>query len=331
MRGWICRRYTDPFEIELAELDERDPGPNEVKIRMRAGGISWEALILRGKYQVQPPLPYTVGGEIAGDIIATGSAVKRFKPGDPVIAVVNELSNESGGGCFVDRPTINQRFVVPLPSGFSYEEGAALRSSYETSFHGLVRRGNLTERDVLLVHGAAGGVGSAAIQIARHYGATTIAVASTTNKRAAAIEDGASYAFAPDAAELRTAIRDITKGRGVDIVYDPVSGDLFDAATSVIAPGGRLLVVGFTSGRFASIATNRILVKMISVIGVELRRFTLLYPDIAARDRDTVLALASQSHIRPRISKVFRMEDLPDAFAHIDSRQAIGKAVIVNA
>jgi NADPH2:quinone reductase len=326
MKAWVCRRYVDPFEIALEDVPLREPGPTEVQIRIRAAGITFgQSLVLTGKYQIAPPLPFTPSNEMSGVVVAVGSAVTRWRPDDEVIAVMFTL----GGGFLAEMATVDQRFVFGKPAILDFVEAAAFPNNYYTAYHALLRRGGLKDGETLVVHGASGGVGTASVQIGAALGATVIATGSDDERLQKVAELGATHVINHLREPLRDRIKALTEDRGADVFLDPVGGDLFDASLRAIAPGGRILVVGFTSGRFAAAPTNIVLVKMVSIIGVDGRVFMNMQNDVAMRDFHDLLEWADSGRIRPHIGAKYRLSEVPEAFAHLARREIVGKCVIV--
>lgn len=327
MKAWICRRYVDPFEINYEEVPEKEPQDDEVQVDVRAVGLNFgEALVVAGKYQVKPPLPYIFGVEAAGIVSRCGKSVTRFKPGDKVVVMNSDIS----GGCCADKVTTSQQWVYPIPANLDFTLAASFASTYGTSYHALCRRIQLKAEDVLVVHGASGGVGLAAVQIGKMLGATVIATGGDDEKLAIVREQGADYVINANTDAVRERILEITRGRGADVHYDPVGGKMFEASMRAIAPGGCILVVGFTSGEHVKVATNHILVKMVSVIGVEYRAYMRDHPELARSDFAQVSELIGKGILRPYVSKTFKMPELQEAIQYLADRKVIGKCVILN-
>jgi NADPH2:quinone reductase len=277
-----------------------------------------DVLMIAGEYQVKPELPFVVGGEGAGVVLETGKGVTAFQPGDRVLCP---------GGC-VEQVVTNASRVTALPDNVSFDDAAAFRANYATALYGL-QRGRLEETDTLLVHGAAGGVGLAAVDVGKAYGARVIATASTSEKRAVAMEMGADHVI-DYSTGFREEVKALTDGRGANVIYDPVGGDVFDESMRCIAPFGRILIVGFTSGRAALAKTNHLLVKDAEVIGFTIGALARHDPDWASRNADELLGWLAEGRIHPYISHRLPLEQTAEALNLIRERKVIGKAVLTS-
>ena len=291
-----------------------------VRVRMRAASVNFpDILMVQGKYQHKPDLPYVPGMEGAGDVVEVGAQVTNVRVGDKVVV---------GGkqGCFAEEIVVPSTAVRALPSGFSYEQGAAYPAAYLTAYVGLVRRGNLQAGETLLVHGAAGGVGLAAVDLGKLLGAQVIATASTSAKREFLKSYGADHVL--EATGFREQVKALTAGRGADVIYDPVGGDVFDESVRCIAFDGRLLVVGFTSGRIPTVNVNMPLIKGFSVVGVRAGEYGRQFPERGAENLRAINAMASAAKLRPHVCARFPLERALEAMAMLQTRQAIGKVVL---
>jgi len=320
MKALVCTAFRgDLSSLEFQDVALPDLGQEDVRVRVRAACVNFPDLLMtEGKYQFKPEPPYIVGQEMAGDVIAVGSAVTKFKAGDRVIG---------GGliGAFAEEDQRPQSQLRALPAGADYASGAAFTAAYITAYVSLVRRAALQPGEWLLVHGAAGGVGLAAVDLGKLLGAHVIATASTEEKRAFLKSYGADHVLPSQG--FREAVKEITGG-GANVIYDPVGGDVFDESVRCIAFDGRLLVVGFTSGRIPSVAVNMPLIKGFSVVGVRAGEYGRKFPakgreDIAAIDR-----LLSEKKIRPHIGARFPLDGAIEAMRTLKDRTIIGKAVI---
>jgi NADPH:quinone reductase len=323
MKAMVCEAFGGPEVLAWREVaDPPMPGPGEVQVRIRARGVQYvDVLMLAGKYQFRPEPPFVPGNEGAGEIVAVGSGVTRFKPGDRVMSrhrlgAFAELANAAAEQC--DR--------VPAP--LSLEEAAVFRGAYSTAYHALLQRGRLAAGDRVLIHGAAVGIGLPAIQIAKLYGATVIATASTDEKRAVCVAEGADHAidYQPG---FRDRVMELTGGRGLDIIYDPINGPSFEESLRCLAWGGRILILGFLGGAPASARTNYLLIKGIEAIGVRIGGLNENHPEIAAANTKTLLDLAAAGKLKPRIWRAFPLEDAAAAVQALIDRAVIGKAVLV--
>ena len=320
MKALVCEAFSDDLStLKFQDVDLPALGPDDVRVAMRAACVNFPDLLMTdGKYQFKPEPPYIVGQEMAGDVTAVGSAVTQFKVGDRVIGggLTGAFAEE------VQRPASQLR---ALPDGADYEGGAAFTSAYLTAYVALVRRAEIEAGEWLLVHGAAGGMGLAAVDLGKFLGARVIATASTEEKRAFLKSYGADHTLPSQG--FREAVKELTGG-GADVIYDPVGGDVFDESVRCIGFDGRLLVVGFTSGRIPSISVNMPLIKGFSVVGVRAGEYGRKFPakgreDIAAIDR-----LLSEKKIRPHIGARFPLDGAIEAMRTLKDRTIIGKAVI---
>lgn len=323
MKAWICRRFAAPFEIAIEDMPVPEPGPGEVRIRVHAAGLSFgETMVLEGRYQKTPPLPYIPSSEMAGVVDACGRGVTRLVPGQRVAAFSVSLD----GGGLAEYCVLPQAFVHGIADDLAFADAAGFLMNHWTAFNALVRRGNLQAGEVLLVHGATGGTGSAALDVGRAIGATVIATGSDDAKLArVAADHRINHVTTP----LRERILQITDGRGADVIFDPVGGDLFDQSMRAIATGGRLLVIGFTSGRPAMARTNVLLVKMISVIGVEGRLAIERMGEQGWNDFREMLAWTANGRLKPQAGTCFAFADARRGYAEILARKHAGKCVVL--
>ena len=325
MKAWVCRRYVAPFEIAVEEIPVPAPGPGELLIEVAAAGLTFgETLVLEGTYQLTPPLPYVPCSELSGIVRACGEGVTRFRPGDPVIAFSFSLS----GGALAEFTVMPEVFVFPKPAGVGFVEAAAIPINFWTAFNALHRRGSLRSSETLVVHGATGGVGLAAVQIGKAIGATVIATGGDDDKLAVVKSLGADHVLNHRTEDLRECIKALTGGRGADVFVDPVGGDLFDLSMRAIAPGGRILVVGFTSGQWAQAKTNILLVKMISVIGVEARLAIETTNGEGMADFLEMLDWVNTGRLTPFVSQIFAFDEAVEGLQAILSRSHVGKCIL---
>src|SRR5580692_2590188 len=324
MKAVVCEAFGGPEVLALRDVpDPRPPGPGEVQVRIAARGVQYvDVLMLAGKYQFRPEPPFIPGNEAAGEVVAVGDGVTRFKNGDRVM-------NRVRLGAFGTLANSKEIDCDPIPAGMGVEEAAVLRVGHHTAYHALMQRGRLQAGDWVLIHGAAGGIGIAAIQVAKLYGAKVIATASSKEKRAACLEEGADFAI--DYREgFRDRVREITGAHdGVDICYDPIGSTVFDESLRCLAWGGRILVLGFLGGGPSTPRTNYLLIKGLEVIGVRLGGVTEQQPEVGRENMRKLLELAGQGELRPRISHSFALENAADAIQTVIDRRVIGKAVLV--
>jgi NADPH2:quinone reductase len=311
----------DITAVDLEEIDLPDPGEGEVQIRIRACAVNFpDLLMVQGKYQFKPPMPFTPGMEAAGDIVAVGSGVTQFAVGDKVVAGLRtggmaEGANTAAAGC------------RRMPEAMSYEEAAGYTTAYLTAYVSLVRRGHLEAGETLLVHGAAGGVGMAAVDLGKQMGATVIATASSKAKLDVLTARGADHVINV-ADGFKDTVKDLTGGRGADVVYDPVGGDVFDESVRCIAWGGRLLVIGFASGRIPDISVNMPLIKGFSVVGVRAGEYGRKDPAKGAENIAAIDEMATKGTIRPYVHASFPLDKAAEAMCQLRDRQVIGKVVV---
>ena len=323
MRAMIVSEWCDPKDMQLVDLPDPQPGPGQVAIDVRAIGCNFfDILMAQGKYQVRPPLPFSPGGEVAGVVRSVGAGVDSVQAGDRVFAML-------GWGGFASVALAPASGVVKMPDSMSFEHGAAFGIVYQTSYFGLVYRTNLQPGETLLVHAAAGGVGLAAVQIGRALGARVLATAGSPSKLEVAKQSGAEAAFDYSTPDWVDRVKEVTGGRGADVIYDPVGGDIFDLSTKCLAFEGRLLVVGFTSGRIPTIQANRILLKNISVVGLHWGAYRQHKPERIPEAMAALFAMYERGHVRPVISSTRPLAEAADALAEISSRKSTGKVLLL--
>ncbi|HVZ07037.1 NADPH:quinone oxidoreductase family protein [Rhodopila sp.] len=323
MKAMVCERFGGPEVLALRDVpDPPPPAPDEIQVRIEARGVQYvDVLMLAGQYQFRPEPPFIPGGEAAGHVVAVGSAVRDFAVGDPVMSrhrlgAFAELGNAKAGLC--DR----------VPDGLTMAQAGVFRGAYTTAYHALLQRGRMRAGEWVLVHGAAGGIGIAAIQMAKAFGAHVIATAGSDAKRAACLEEGADHAI-----DYRNGFVDqvkaLTGGRGVDIVYDPIGDKVAEESLRCLAWGGRLLILGFLGGGPTSIRSNYLLIKGIDAVGVRIGGLNEADPALAAANMKALVALAEQGKLRPRISHSFRLDQAAEALQAVIDRRVIGKAVLL--
>jgi len=322
MKAVRATRWCDPGDLEYADVPTPTPGPDEVLIDVKAVGCNFpDILIVQGKYQKKPALPFSPGVEVSGTVRVAGANARRFEPGDPVFALL-------GHGGYAEAAVAPERQVYALPPTLNFEEGAAFGLVYQTSYCALVHRAQLRAGEWLLVHGAAGGVGLSAVQIGKALGARVIATAGAPEKLEVARQAGADHRINYRTEDWVTRVKEITGG-GADVIYDPVGGDVFDGSSKCIAFEGRLLVIGFAGGRIPEIAANRILLKNISVVGVHWGLYQERQSPLVRQWMDELFALVERGKLRPVIWKKFPLAQAAQALAAIASRESFGKVVLV--
>ena len=324
MQAWLCESLTGVEALQWRELPTPEPQAGEVRIAIRAASLNFpDLLTVQGKYQFKPPMPFVPGSEYAGTVDAVGAGVTHLKPGDAVAAL-----GSSGG--FATHACVEASRVLPLPPGFPPEDGAAFAFAYGTSHHALLDRAALQAGETVLVLGAAGGVGSAAVQIAKAAGAKVIAAASSDEKCSFCRRLGADETVNYTRENLRDALKALTGGRGPDIVYDPVGGDLAEPAFRAIAWRGRYLVIGFAQGGIPALPFNRPLLKGAAIVGVFWGEFVRREPKGFARDMAQLVRWHAEGRIKPAIDRRLPMRELPAAYARMAERGVMGKLLLVN-
>jgi len=318
----VCRELGPPESLRLENFASAPLKPGEVRVAIRAAGINFpDILMAAGEYQLKPELPFTPGMEAAGDVVEIDGAVKSVAAGDRVIVKMRH-------GGYADEVVVTPAQLAPLPKAFDYAEGATFFAAHGTAYHGLIDRGQLQPGEVLLVHGAGGGVGLAAVEIGKLLGATVIAAASSDEKLAVAKAKGADHLVLYQREPFRDAVKRITDGRGVDIVYDPVGGEIFEASLRCIAWGARILVIGFTGG-IGLARTNLLLIKGASVLGVRAGEAVRKNPALGEVRQKKLLEWAEQRKIRPNISHQLPLEDYARAMRLLIERKAIGRVALM--
>lgn len=325
MKAWLCETLDGIGAMQFRELPTPEPQAGEVRVAVRAASLNFpDLLIVEGKYQFKPPLPFVPGAEYAGVIDAVGAGVTHLKVGQPVAAI-----GSTGG--FATHACVEAARVIPLPPGFPLEDGAAFAFTYGTSHHALIDRAALQPGETVFVLGAAGGVGTAALQIAKAAGAKVIAGASTDEKCALCSSLGADATINYSTANVRDALKSLTGGRGPDVVYDPVGGDLAEPAFRSIAWRGRYLVVGFAGGGIPALPLNLPLLKGASIVGVFWGDFVKREPQASAAALGQLAQWYAQGKVKPVIDCKLPMHELPQAYARMGTRKVQGKVLLVNA
>jgi NADPH:quinone reductase-like Zn-dependent oxidoreductase len=329
MKALLSREPGGPDTLELAEIDDPVPGPGQLLVRVKACAINYpDVLIIEDKYQVKPPRPFAPGGEIAGIVEQTGDGATGWTVGDRLIAML-------GHGGLAEKVLVAAASALPLPPERGFEEGSALILTYATTIHALLDRGRLKEGETLLVLGAAGGVGLAAVELGKAFGARVVAAVSSEEKAEAAREAGADHVliyprgpFDKDGARaLAAAFKEACGPDGADIVYDPVGGDYTEAAVRALGWEGRLLVIGFPAG-IPRLPLNLVLLKSCDVRGVFWGAFAARDPQANAAHVKTLFRLWADGVIAPKVSRTWPLERGAEAIAHMAARQAVGKLVV---
>lgn len=321
MRAILCKELGHADKLVMEDIASPEPGKGQVKIKVKAAGLNFpDTLIIEGKYQIKPALPFSPGGEMAGEVIAVGEGVKRYQPGQRVMGL-------TGYGAFAEEILAPESNLIPVPDGMDDHTAAAFSMVYGTSYHALKQRAKIQPGETLLVLGASGGVGLAAVELGKAMGATVIAAASSAEKLAVAKEAGADDLINYVEEDLKDALKQ-RYPKGVDVIYDPVGDKFTEAALRNMAWNGRLLVVGFAAGDIPKIPANLALLKGCSIVGVFWGAFTQQEPQANIQNIMELFQLFGQGKIKPRISQVFAFEDYEQALAALTSRTAKGKVVL---
>ncbi len=324
MHAWLCENPTGVDALQWKELPTPTPGPGEVLVEIKAASLNFpDLLIVQNKYQMKPELPFVPGSEYAGIVQAVGDGVTQLKVGQSIACL-------SGTGGFGTHTLAKAALCLPLPGAMSFVDAAAFIMIYATSYHALIDRAALQPGETVRVLGAAGGVGTSAIQIAKVAGARVIAAASTDEKCALCRKLGADATINYQSESLRESIKALTEGKGPDVIYDPVGGDFTEPAFRSIAWRGRYLVVGFAAGPIPSLPLNLALLKGASIVGVFWGDLARREPKANAAMMEKLLGWYGSGKIKPVIDRTMPMADLKEAYAHMGSRGVMGKLVMVN-
>lgn len=322
MRAIVCERFGPPQALQLRDIEDPRPGPGEVLVQVSASCANFaDLLMVQGRYQVRPPLPFVPGLEFAGTVLQAGSGRSSFRPGDRVMGA-------PAWGAFAERIAVPESRVFAIPPGMSDETAAGFVVAHGTAGHALQARAALDPADTLLVTGAAGGVGLAAIQVGRRLGARVIAAVSSPQKAQAALEEGAHTALDTSGAGWQAELKDLTGGRGVDVLLDTVGGEVFDQALRATAPMARVLVVGFASGGMPRIPAEYLLVKNLTVHGIGFGGAMASMPALARATMQALGRLHAQQPFVARSGATYALADAAQALLAIGERRAVGKQVI---
>jgi NADPH2:quinone reductase len=323
MRAVLCKEYGPPERLVLEEVESPKPGNGQVVIDVKACGVNFpDTLIIQGKYQFKPAMPFSPGGEVAGVIKEVGESVDRVKVGDRVIAF-------TGWGGFAQEVVVDAARLIPMPDGMDFITSSAFVMTYATSYHALVDRAQLKSGETLLVLGAAGGVGLAAVEIGKAMGARVIAAASTDEKLEVCRQHGADDIINYASDDLKERVKELTNGNGANVVYDPVGGQYTEAALRATAWAGRLLVVGFAAGDIPRVPLNLPLLKGCSIVGVFWGEFIAREPKRNQEHLRQLLSWLIEGKLRPHISATYPLEQAADALNHVMNRKVKGKVVVL--
>jgi NADPH:quinone reductase len=341
MKALICRAFGEPETLEIEAVPLPQPGPGELRIRVAAAGLNYpDGLLVQGKYQVKPPLPFAPGSELAGLVDMLGSGVTGFSVGDRICAMTpydtgkgdNGLALSAAPyGSFADYVIVKTEYATLIPAQIDFETASAILTTYVTSHHALRQRANLQTGETLLVLGAAGGIGLAAVELGKAMGAHVIAAASSPEKLALAVAHGADDTINYVTEDLKLATKALTKGRGVDVICDPVGGAYAEPAFRAIAPHGRYLVVGFTGGYIPAMPLNLPLLKNASIVGVAGGFLPTREPEVFRANLAEMFDWMVAGKLKPHISRRFKLAEGPAALRWLLDRKATGKAIIAMA
>ncbi|MEQ9518971.1 MAG: NADPH:quinone oxidoreductase family protein [Parvibaculum sp.] len=322
MRAMRVHELADDIStIRMDEVELPPPGEGEVRLQLKACSINFpDILMIQGKYQFKPPLPFSPGMEGAGIVTALGAGVAGLKVGDKVVAGLRI-------GGFAEEVNASAAACRPIPAGMGFVKAAAYPAAYLTAYVALVVRGHLQAGETLLVHGSSGGVGLAAVEVGKLVGATVIATSASDEKLKTVKARGADHVINVNSG-FKDQVKALTDGRGADVIYDPVGGDIFDESVRCIAWNGRLLIIGFTSGRIPTVPVNMPLIKGFSVVGVRAGEYGRRDPEAGRRNIETIDQWAAMGKIDPHVCATFPLEHAVDAMRLLQNRQAVGKVVI---
>jgi NADPH2:quinone reductase len=322
MKAVLCSRFGGPDDLELKDIPAPSAGAGEVVVSVKAAALNFfDTLLIAGKYQIKPPFPFSPASEFAGVVDGVGPGVTGFAPGDRVVGWM-------GSGAARERVAVKAERLVPLPAGLDFDRAAGLTVTYGTTVHALKDRAQLKPGETLAVLGAAGGTGLAAIELGKLMGARVIACASSADKLAFAREHGADEAINYGEEDLKEALRRVTDGRGVDVVYDPVGGAYAEAALRSIAWGGRFLVIGFAAGEIPKLPLNLVLLKGCDVRGVFWGQFTERFPEKHRANMAELLQWCAEGKLSAHVHAVYPLEKTAEALKMLADRKAMGKILL---
>lgn len=323
MKAVLCKSWGDPSTLTIEDVPSPPITGGEVRIGVRASGINFaDILMVAGQYQFRPPFPFSPGLEVAGEVLEIGDGVDNAKIGDRVMAICNY-------GGYAEEVIVPAPMVVPLPDSMSFVDAAAFPLAYGTSHVALTDRAHLKQGETLLVLGATGGVGLTAVELGKHLGVTVIAAAGSAEKLAIAKEYGADFLINYREESIRDQVKAYTGGVGADVIFDPVGGDAFDEAIRAINWDGRLIVVGFASGRIPELPVNRVLIKNCAVMGVFWGAYALNNPQVMFKSLQTLLGWYQEGSLKPHISATLPLEKAAEAMELLTNRQSTGKVILI--
>ena len=322
MRALVCEAYGPPESLQLKDIDKPPVGAGQVRVAIKSAAINFpDVLVIAGQYQVKTPPPFVPGSEASGTVESVGDGVSQFSVGDEVIVVPT-------GGAFAEYCVADQHFVMPKPKALDFSAAAGFTITYGTSYHALADCAALQAGETLLVLGAAGGVGIAAVEIAKTMGAKVIAAASSDEKLAFAKQAGADEVINYTNQPLKETVKELTGGQGADVVYDPVGGELAQQALKALAWHGRYLVIGFASGEIPKFPANLALLKEAKICGVWWGTWVQKHPQAHFKNTKALFSLIEKGELKPVVTEQFALEDFVNAFSAITERQAKGKVIL---
>ena len=321
MRALVCEKYGSPDDLALRELDDPVAGPGEILVDIKAAGLNFpDVLVIGGQYQVKTPPPFIPGHEAAGTVAGVGEGAGRFNVGDKVIIT-------PATGAFAERCAVPEQLAMPVPNGLDFAQAAGFTITYSTSYHALRQHAGLQDGETVLVLGAAGGVGITAVEIAKALGARVIAAASTDEKLEFAKSAGADETVNYAEASIKDSVREITGGKGVDVIYDPVGGETGEQALRCIARGGRYLVIGFACGTIPSFPANLLLLREACAMGVWWGPWAMRNPALQVQNLETMAGMIASGQLNPRVTGSYSLDEFGEAFRAITARRVLGKVV----
>ena len=322
MKAIRCREFGPPERLDYADIEPLTPGAGQIVLSVKACAVNFpDTLVIQGKYQFQPPMPFSPGTDVAGVVKSVGAGVETPRPGDRVFALVPH-------GGYAEEVALPAAAATPIPDGVDFVSAAAFQLTYGTAYHALVDRARIQPSETLLVLGAAGGVGLAAVELGKALGARVIAAASSPEKLAACRETGADEVIDYSTEDLRERIKTLTGGAGVNVVFDPAGGALTEPTLRGMAWGGRYLVIGFATGEIPRIPLNLPLLKGCSIVGVFYGGLLAQDPALAQANQRQLVAWLQQGRIKPRVSRTYPLRDAALALNDIAARRAVGKIVL---
>ncbi len=322
MRAVLCSAFSGPEDLRIAEIDEPQPAGDEILIDVHAASVSFmDQLLVSGRYQMRPSTPFVPGTEAAGVVLSVGGKVTRFQPGDRVACC-------SWTGGYAERMIAKESKTVRLPTGVAFETAATVWHNYGTAYYALVERARVRQGEVVFVTGAAGGVGLAAVDLARHFGLRVVAGVGSDAKAAFLRGYGVCDVINYQIDDLRERIKSITAGQGIDVCFDNVGGTVFDQMARLMNWDGRLMPIGFTSGEIPSVPMNLPLLKNYSIVGVFAGAWAEKFPEQAARMNETLAHLLAEGKIRPHIDRVLPLEQVREAMRAMADRTVHGRIVL---